>query len=143
MTKPICFNCGDNHFVKDCPKARDEKRIAQNRKTFNNKKTKIFKKKGQDEGHGQGGGKKKKWSPPTTEEKAAGNTREINGATHVYNHKTRRWNKKRMAETTEDPGSDTPPASNSSMTAGTSMVEDANKRKQLATVLQGLADSFK
>lgn len=33
-TGPICWNCGDNHAVKDCPKPRDEAKIEAARKKW-------------------------------------------------------------------------------------------------------------
>ena len=33
-TKYECFNCGENHSLKDCPHPRNEQRITENRKKF-------------------------------------------------------------------------------------------------------------
>ena len=75
-----CFNCGENHSLKECTQPQNEECIATNRKKFLSGKCK-----------GANSGKKKttgKYSGPKAEERGR---RMIDGKLHYYHHQSRRW----------------------------------------------------
>lgn len=89
-----CFNCGENHPCKECPKPHDQARIERNLAKYKKDKA-AAKKKAQDEKNrgsgGGGGGKNGKWREPTAEEKANQSRRTIDGKLMFYHYNTKRW----------------------------------------------------
>lgn len=90
----LCFNCGGAHPLNACKEARDETRIAANKKQF---WAKVREARGENgrKGGGQnkrGKGKPFKWAPPTEAERKSGNShRIIDGKDHFYNYTTKKW----------------------------------------------------
>ena len=58
---PECFNCGEAHLLPDCKRARDEAKIARNRKAYMDKRPDGFRYNGRKKwstgGHGGRGGR--------------------------------------------------------------------------------------
>jgi hypothetical protein len=99
--KTLCFNCGGAHPLSACTEARDETRIAANKKKFWAKVKEARSGGGGSNGGNQGGGggnrgrggnrKPFKWAPPTDAERKSGNHRMIDGKDHYYDFSTKRW----------------------------------------------------
>ena len=156
-----CFNCGEDHNVAACPKAKDQARIEANKKKFAEQKKR-------DGGGGKPGGKdanrtggpkrKWKWRPPERNEHGK---REIDGKIFVWTKETRRWTPEGGANPNK-PGANLaiPKSDASSITAssGATDQEDqgaskdkkrqqvqvylTNVSKQMNDSLKGLADLF-
>jgi hypothetical protein len=86
---PDCFNCGEAHHVKQCPKPRDEAKINQKAAEF---KVMLRKKFASRKNSGGGGGDKSsadaKWAAPQSHEN---NRRTIDGKPMFYLRFRKRW----------------------------------------------------
>ena len=82
--KPVCWNCGGEHTIKDCPKPKNEALIEANRQKYNAKK------KARENGSGDRSRTSTKWRPPSSEENGK---RVIDGKTMYWDASSKRWNK--------------------------------------------------
>ena len=83
--KPVCWNCGGEHTIKDCPKPKNEALIEANRQKYQAKK-----KAGAGNGNGDRNRSSNKWRPPSSDENGK---RIIDGKTMHWDATTKRWNK--------------------------------------------------
>jgi hypothetical protein len=82
---PDCFNCGESHHVKQCPKPRDETKINQKAAEF---KVMLRKKFAARKGGGDKHDKENKWAAPQSHEN---NKRTIDGKPMFYLRFRKRW----------------------------------------------------
>ena len=139
-TRYECFNCGENHSLKDCPHPRKEQRITENRKKFLSAKRDKAKKPGKKS--------TSKYSGPTPAERGR---RMIDGKMHYYHHSTRRWKvcdrpdevapkaNVTTATTTTAPSTITPTDDSAQ---ASELLKIANAKKQFKNTLLGLSHNL-